>query len=52
MHGLLVSKVESRGRRGRRKTGWLDVDVYELFPAVNGRLQPTFRPNLLPLLAP
>jgi orc1/cdc6 family replication initiation protein len=49
MHGLTGSKVESRGRYGRTKIVWLEVDAHEIYPAVYGRLQPRYRPDLLPL---
>jgi cell division control protein 6 len=49
MHGLVASRVESHGRRGRQKVVWLEVDAYEIFPAVYGHLQPKYRPDLLPL---
>jgi hypothetical protein len=49
MHGLLGSKIESRGRHGRRKIVWLEVDAHEIYPAVYGHLQPRCRPDLFPL---
>ena len=52
MYGLVVSRVESHGCRGRQKVVWLDVDVYEIFPAVYSHLQPKCRPDLLPLFVP
>ncbi len=49
MHGLIGSKVESRGRHGYSKLVWLEVDPDEIYPAVYGHLQPRYRPDLLPL---
>ncbi len=49
MHGLIGSKIESRGRYGRSKLVWLEVDPDEIYPAVYGHLQPRYRPDLLPL---
>ncbi len=49
MHGLIGSKIESRGRYGRVKIVWLEVDAHEIYPAVYGHLQPRCRPDLLPL---